>query len=297
MKNILKVLYLIMVLVLSISVFTACKTENPEDALKAAFEKMESLNDFDAGMDMNITMDASGMEVGVSGEMDIKACDVKNACVMSIDGSVTAFNVKQKISAYMADSMFYINVMNNKIKIPLGEGIDITKEGTAETPDISASNLELKEENENKIITGTIKAEEFSKTITDSMKNIGTASDEEILSEIENFDLTDIIFKAVINSDGYISSLDLKFDINFKEASSEISNELSYNLKMDIKIQFNNIGKKPEITAPSDLGSYMSMEEYQNSLMQQYAGLNTGDLEGLEDTDFNLDDFNLDDLE
>lgn len=297
MKKILKVLSLIMVLVLSMSVFTACETDNPEDTLKAAFEKMESLNDFDAGMNMNLKMNSAGMEISVSGEMDIKACDVKDNITAIVDGNINILGTQQKISLYIADKVMYINT-GSKLKIPMDNNIseETSSESTNEKFDIPTVDLKMKTENGNKIITGIIKAEEVSKILKNAGKAMESISGEEMIPDTDNLKTSDISFTVTVNADGYISAMDLKLDAEMKE-DTELSAEMNYSMTVDIKIQFNNIGKKPEITAPSDLGSYMSMEEYQNSIMQQYAGLNTGDLEGFEDTDFNLDDFNLDDLE
>ncbi len=253
MKNVKKAMSWLIVLVMVCSLVGCGKeTKKPtaEEVYKAAYEKVNQMNDMDATMDMDIIMTAEGESIEMGVESDILMEDInKETMRMNIGMAMDMLGMTIDIQAYYVDGYYLMELMGQKMKYVMSLEDAMGQTSTVQEVNLEAmSEITMVEEEENRVISykvdGTKLKEGYMESILSNMEGMGMSSEE----AMEAITFQEISGTMTVNGEGY---------------ATEISMDMSFTMEMEgtvidcqaiVEMEYHNPGQDVtvEIPDPSD---------------------------------------------
>lgn len=232
------------------------KAQDPKEIYDAASKKSQELTSVDAScvMDMNMTQGEETMDISM--DMDMKITGVNTDSMRYLmDGTTSTMGQSMDTHMYYEAGYCYMDLMGQKVKYAMDLD-QITEQVTqslgSSTMDSSyMSDIKAEKDGDNQILTFTADASKMDSYAKELMGTMGDTMDE--LGDVE-YTIKSVTGESVVNKDGYFSSAKVKMDMDMTMEGETVS------LTMDMDVTYNNPGQDVEITAPTDLDSYMEVD-------------------------------------
>lgn len=255
--------------VITAILFTSCKTLTSYQAFSEAMEKTESLDSAEYTVKTKIKTKIGEMEITMPINYSVKASGLKSESpIFSGSMSMDLGFSTVEASIYNSGKYAYVSTSGMKIKMDIssdkGKDFDLSSIQEEFMANLSEDALKdvvfVQNDDGSKTMDIELTAEQFNqffKEVYDSVYDqlIGDEeSDVKADIKLENTKLS-----IVINGDGYISKYALSYDMTVNVVVD--GEESSVFASVTSEIEFINPGQPVEVTPPSDIDKYVSLEE------------------------------------
>ena len=255
---------LVLVMLVSLFALTSCEEKKltAYSLVSDAVAKMETLDSFEADMEIKMGVETMGVSMDVPMQYNVKAAGLKGDNPVTFSTvSMTMMGMTMKTEAYTEGEWCYITAFGQNMKMKAGENTE-EYDGYAdiesvikELPEDILSDVEITENSDGtKTVSGAVSDEKFAeiyKSFVDEMS--ASAAEGEEVSEVS---VTNAKVTVTVDKNGYISVYGISFDMNLKAESEGMSLEMK--ASVDMNIAFKNPGTAVTITPPA---GYQDFEE------------------------------------
>lgn len=235
-----KIARILLVVLLVLSLVGCGAQKDPKTIVIEASEKTAALEYQEIEELVKITV--LGMEIEMPGT---SRTIMKDGQLQAMSAETESVGTKTAVS--YVDGVVYMETMGVKIKAPATlEEFDKFAENVtyvAETETIESVTAGEKDADGNQLYTVVLKQEAIDKM----MKSVV----EDIAGEGVEAEITDFVYTATVNTDGYLSKIELTMVIKIKEEGMTMACDTV------VTAEYKNPGEKFEITAPEDAADYM----------------------------------------
>jgi lipoprotein len=255
---------LVLVMLVSLFALTSCEEKKltAYSLVSDAVAKMETLDSFEADMEIKMGVETMGVSMDVPMQYNVKAAGLKGDNPVTFSTvSMTMMGMTMKTEAYTEGEWCYITAFGQNMKMKAGENTE-EYDGYAdiesvikELPEDILSDVEITENSDGtKTVSVAVSDEKFAeiyKSFVDEMS--ASAAEGEEVSEVS---VTNAKVTVTVDKNGYISVYGISFDMNLKAESEGMSLEMK--ASVDMNIAFKNPGTAVTITPPA---GYQDFEE------------------------------------
>lgn len=255
--------------VITAILFTSCKTLTSYQVFSEAMEKTESLDSAEYTVKTKIKTKIGEMEITMPINYSVKTSGLKSESpVFSGSMSMDLGFSKVEASIYNSGKYAYVSTSGMKIKMDIssdeGKNFDfssIQEEFMANlSEDVLKDVVFVQNDDGSKTMDIELTAEQFNQFFKEAYDSVydQLIGDEE--SDVKaDIKLENTKLSIVINGDGYISKYALSYDMTVNVVAD--GEESSVFASVTSEIEFINPGQPVEVTPPSDIDKYVSLEE------------------------------------
>ncbi|MBQ9747857.1 MAG: hypothetical protein IJV98_03650 [Clostridia bacterium] len=262
-KKILSLVLAVLMLV-SVTVLTSCEKETAYSLVSGALEKMETLDSFDATIDMKMKteMELMGEKVqqDIPMSMAIKASGIQaDALKMTFDVDMEVEGEEVSTKVYQEGEWVYMEMFGMGIKMKQGDltaeydGMAQIKDMTKPIPEEVLADVEIvKNDDGTKTVTAAIPDDQMQATFPEfADQMVGTMAEG---VEIDNLSLTNGEVSITVDKNGYIAVYEISFsmslDMDFGAEMGALLGTQIVTLKADVEavVVYNNAGEPVTVT-------------------------------------------------
>lgn len=256
MKKRMVSLLLVVCLMATVVLFTGC--ESAESLVKGAIAKTSMLDSYEAEIEMQLDMEASGMTMSIPMTIGMKVKDAHgDNPIISANTAISMLGQSIEMDVYSDGEWIYLVSEGEGYKVSAENGDEYDYTGDVDDmiqniPEDLLKDAEIvKNDDGSKSVTVALPDEVFAevyKEFVDSMNETATGS------EVEDIEISDAVVSITVK-DGYISVYDISFEMNMTVVSLETS--------MDVKatITFKNPGQDVPVTPPDGYKDFEEMKD------------------------------------
>jgi hypothetical protein len=259
MKNITKILSLVLVFALLALALVSCG-EKPEDRVAKAMAKMATAKQTDSEVTITVKMDIAGTKTEIPMTMKVQSdmTDEKNPVVYT-ETNTTVMGQSTKIVSFYKDGYVYAEADGVKVKMAMSyeemmenssSGFDASVIFDAKKDSIDQNFVITENEDGTLSVKMTVTKEEFASELEAFSKEL-TA----ILGTGNNISFEDTVFEFTVGKDNTISAMNAKMNITMNVSGQ------SFAASYDMNFKYNPVGEGFTVTTPSDLSSYKEVSK------------------------------------
>ena len=251
-------------MLVSLFALTSCEEKKltAYSLVSDAVAKMETLDSFEADMDIKMGIETMGVSMDVPMQYNVKAAGLKGDNPVTFSTvSMTMMGVTMKTEAYTEGEWCYITAFGQGMKMKAGENTE-EYDGYAdiesvikEIPEDILSDVEITENSDGtKTVSVAVSDEKFTElyqSLVDEMSASAMEGEAVLDVSVTNANVT-----VTVNKDGYVSVYGVSFDMNLKVESEGASVETVSSV--DMTITYKNPGTAVTVTPPA---GYQDFEE------------------------------------
>lgn len=259
-------LALVLVMLVSLFALTSCeeKKATAYTLVTDAVAKMETLDSFEADMDIKMGIDMMGVSMDVPMQYNVKAAGLKGDNPVSLSTvSMSMMGMTIKTEAYTEGEWCYITAFGEGMKMKVGEGTE-EYDGFSNVqsvmkalPEDILSDVEITENSDGtKTVSVAVSDEKFAeiyKSFVDEMSS--SATDGENVSDIS---VTNAKVSITVDKNGYVSVYSINFDMNMKLDEDGMSVEMK--ASVDMTVTYKNPGTAVTVTPPAGYQDFEEMD-------------------------------------
>ena len=220
-----------------------------------ASKKTSELKDMDLTTNVAMTMSQGDQTIDVTTAMDIQMTGVNTEDMRYLaTGKTSMAGQDIDMSMYYEGGYYYMETMGQKIKyaMDLNQLMEQVKQSTegANMESSYMKEITAKKDGENQRLTFTADAEKMDAYVQDIMSSMGTAA---AGMEGVTYKIKEASGEAVVNKDGYFSSMKIKMLMDMEVQGETIS------IDMDTDAVYRNPGQVVTLAAPS-LDGYQEVD-------------------------------------
>lgn len=267
MRRILSVLLAVCML-FAVATTSGC-TLSTAKAIDEAIGKTEALDDVDATLFMEVSMDM-GISITVPVTVNMKVKNIKSSTpTMLANMSIPMMGMELKSDIYLESNMLYISTsgMNYKLKVEESDGeydyVNDVNSIIKNLPEDLLENIEFEENDDgSKSVTVLVDEARFKELFADLVKSSAedTAMDDNDDGDsvadniMEKISVSDATVKITVKN-GYV----LTYEISYSMTVSTVLGDTSANVKASVT--YNNPGDAVEITPPDGYKDFADYSE------------------------------------
>ena len=220
-----------------------------------ASKKTSELKDMDLTTNVAMTMSQGDQTIDVTTAMDIQMTGANTEDMRYLaTGKTSMAGQDIYMSMYYEGGYYYMETMGQKIKyaMDLNQLMEQVKQSTegANMESSYMKEITAKKDGENQRLTFTADAEKMDAYVQDIMSSMGTAA---AGMEGVTYKIKEASGEAVVNKDGYFSSMKIKMLMDMEVQGETIS------IDMDTDAVYRNPGQVVTLAAPS-LDGYQEVD-------------------------------------
>ncbi|EFD00512.1 hypothetical protein CLOSTHATH_01271 [Hungatella hathewayi DSM 13479] len=220
-----------------------------------ASKKTSELKDMDLTTNVAMTMSQGDQTIDVTTAMDIQMTGANTEDMRYLaTGKTSMAGQDIDMSMYYEGGYYYMETMGQKIKyaMDLNQLMEQVKQSTegANMESSYMKEITAKKDGENQRLTFTADAEKMDAYVQDIMSSMGTAA---AGMEGVTYKIKEASGEAVVNKDGYFSSMKIKMLMDMEVQGETIS------IDMDTDAVYRNPGQEVTLAAPS-LDGYQEVD-------------------------------------
>ncbi|MUB66004.1 hypothetical protein GNE07_23570 [Hungatella hathewayi] len=220
-----------------------------------ASKKTSELKDMDLTTNVAMTMSQGDQTIDVTTAMDIQMTGANTEDMRYLaTGKTSMAGQDIDMSMYYEGGYYYMETMGQKIKyaMDLNQLMEQVKQSTegANMESSYMKEITAKKDGENQRLTFTADAEKMDAYVQDIMSSMGTAA---AGMEGVTYKIKEASGEAVVNKDGYFSSMKIKMLMDMEVQGETIS------IDMDTDAVYRNPGQVVTLAAPS-LDGYQEVD-------------------------------------
>lgn len=231
---------------------TACgnKVQDPREAMDAAVEKNAGLDSMDMDMNMKMHMSQGGQNLDISMDMNMKMADINKDTMRYLGDTKTSMAGQSvEMTIFYTDGYYYMDVMGQKIKYPmdLTQLMETVKKSTQSSTLTSEqmTDVTLKEEGDNTILTFTADPEKMNTYLKDAM---GSMSGAGIGTENMEMTIREASGSYTVNKEGYYTDMILKMSFDMTVQGQTVAADI------EMTGSVNDPGQPVDVELPSTDG-------------------------------------------
>ena len=239
-----KRILVLLVAILCLVSFASCKKDTPESLYTAAKTAMDEAEGFEAKATIKMDMKMGSTSNSTTVEMDVK----KN-------GNNMAINMEDYDIVYV-DGVMYMDMGKEmgkfKMELSLEDfldeyGMTMNSSDFPKLTEDDFKDIELKEDGDVRSFTLTLDAKDIKEIVDETVGSM--------VEEGTDVDYSDISLTLTFDKDDNLLDYSLKLKMAYTQ---ELVGEMSMDIEM--RYEFENPGKIPTVSAPSDAADYEELE-------------------------------------
>ena len=223
--------------------------------------------------DFDITMDASviGQAVAVTFKGNVKAIVPSATQIdgLAMTGTMTAEGETMNLTAYYKDGFFYMNMDGEKVKMAMDFDEMFAMVEATDSTFIVSNNPSYLLKNLTKTTAGNLTtysyeiSADISSALFDQVLTASLAEMDEMAGLGATFSIDKSAISETYNSDKTLKSINLEISFSMTMQAEGAVIPVSFNLNMTMDV--NSMNSNLTITYPTDLDTYVDMEEALNA--------------------------------
>lgn len=259
---------LALLMAFSLVLFTSCENATAYSLVADAVAKNEALDSFDADVDIEMSVEVSGITVDVPMGYQIKASGLAgDNPVTSTTMSVTAMGMTMETNAYIEGEWCYVTMLGENMKMKVGESAE-QYDGYSSIESVFKplseellADVEITENGDGtRSVSVAIPDEEFETLYQDFVNDMSASAGQE--GAVSDLSVTNGKVDITVDGNGYVSVYKVSFEMNLKVESSGVS--MDAKAPVEMAITFHNPGTAVTVTPPE---GYQDFTEVSSSLL------------------------------